>query len=143
MKQADRADRIREMVAAVQAEVTRPGTNQKRGNWTPQGDCCTGSRIAHALGVPSGAYLDGVDEWALRMGLTRAHVIAMLQDAGAGHDPIGPERWPEPPAAVRRRLAGRNLSKLNLSGTDLRGLDLNGSDLRNANLRRARLKKPT
>ncbi len=141
-------ERIREMVEAVRAHVTRSGINQKRGNWNPEGDCCAGSRIAHALGVPSGSYLDGMDEWASRMGLTRAHVIAMLQDAGAGHDPIGPRRWPEPPAAVWRRLAEievppslaeRDLSRLNLAGTDLGGLDLNGSDLKKANLRSARL----
>ena len=144
------AERIREMVELVRPEVTAPGINQGRGSWNDNGDCCAGSRIAHALGVPSGMYLDGIDEWAKRMGLTRAHVIAMLQDAGAGHDPIGPERWPEPPAAIWRRLremenrpqlAGRNLSGLNLAGTDLRELDLSGCGLDAANLRNARLEE--
>ena len=150
MKETNWVDRIREMVAKVQTEVTKPGVNQKRGNWNPQGDCCAGSRIAHALGVPSGAYLDGIDEWAAQMGLTRVHVIAMLQDAGAGHDPIGPDQWPEPPAVVWRRLTaireppnleGRDLSRLNLAGTDLRRLNLSRSDLQSSNLRNAQMEE--
>ena len=144
------AGRIREMVELVRPAVTAHGINQGRGSWNEQGDCCAGSRITHALGVTSGMYLDGIDEWAARMGLTRAHVIAMLQDAGAGHDPIGPERWPEPPAAIWRRLreaesrpqlAGRDLSGLNLAKTDLRELDLSGCSLEAANLRNARLEE--
>ena len=141
-------DLIEEMIELVRAEVTAPGTNQSRGAWNDRGDCCTGSRIAHALGVPSGMYLDGIDEWASRMGMTRVQIIAMLQDAGASQDPIGPGRWPEPPGAVWRRLAevqepptlaGRDLSRLNLAGTGLQGLDLNGCNLEGANLRGARL----
>ena len=140
--------RIEEMIELVRAEVTAPGTNQRRGAWNDRGDCCTGSRIAHALDVPSGMYLDGIDECASRMGMTRVQIIAMLQDAGASQDPIGPGRWPEPPGAVWRRLAevqepptlaGRDLSRLNLAGTGLQGLDLNGCNLEGANLRGARL----
>ena len=140
--------RIEEMVELVRAEVTAPGTNQTRGAWNERGDCCTGSRIAHALGVPSGMYLDGIDEWASQMGMTRVQIIAMLQDAGASQNPIGPGRWPEPPGAVWRRLAeiqeppnlaGRDLSRLNLAGTGLQGLDLNGCNLEGTNLRGARL----
>ena len=141
-------NRIEEMVELVRAEVTAPGTNQTRGAWNERGDCCTGSRIAHALGVPSGMYLDGIDEWASQMGMTRVQIIAMLQDAGASQNPIGPGRWPEPPGAVWRRLAevqeppnlaGRDLSRLNLAGTGLQGLDLNGCNLEGTNLRGARL----
>ena len=140
--------RIEEMVELVRAEVTAPGTNQTRGAWNERGDCCTGSRIAHALGVTSGMYLDGIDEWASRMGMTRVQIIAMLQDAGASQNPIGPGRWPETPGAVWRRLAeiqepptlsGRDLSRLNLAGTGLQGLDLNGCNLEGANLRGAGL----
>ena len=140
--------RIEEMVELVRAEVTAPGTNQTRGAWNERGDCCTGSRIAHVLGVPSGMYLDGIDEWASQMGMTRVQIIAMLQDAGASQNPIGPGRWPEPPGAVWRRLAaiqeppnlaGRDLSRLNLAGTGLQGLDLNGCNLEGTNLRGARL----
>ena len=150
MRTTEQLERIREMVAMVQAEATRPGTNQARGNWNPEGDCCTGSRIAHALGVSSGTYLDGIDEWAARMALTRTHVIAMLQDAGAGHDPMGPERWPRTPSEVWRRLAeisevptlpGRDLRWLNLAGTDMSGLDLHGCNLEKANLRSARMEE--
>lgn len=141
-------NRIAEMVELVQAEVTAPGINQSRGRWNPKGDCCMGSRLAHALGVPSGLYLDGVDEWAAQMGLTRAHVAAMLQDAGAGHNPLGPDRWPECPAAVWRRLArlerpprltGRDLSGINLAGVNLREENLHRTNLSWCNLREADL----
>ena len=52
-------NRIAEMVEIVREEVTAPGINQSRGRWNEKGDCCMGSRIAHALGVPSGLYLEG------------------------------------------------------------------------------------
>ena len=155
---------INEMVELVSAEVTAPGVDQRRGNWREDGGCCIGSRMAHALGVKSGKYLEGIDEWARRMGLTRAHVIVMLQDAGAGHDPIGPTQWPECPSRVWRNLAriesppaltGRNLDATNLAGirlsmiemqgtslkqTCLRGADLSSADLRDANLSGADLR---
>ena len=161
--------RIQEMVELVRAEVTAPGIDQRRGNWREDRECCMGSRLAHVLGVESGYYLEGVDEWARRMGLTRVHVIAMLQDAGAGHDPIGPGRWPDCPNRVWRKLAlveeapglsHRNLDRINLASTrlsmlsmqnssfryaclmdaDLSSTDLRGADLRGANLRRANLR---
>lgn len=142
MNAMEPAYRIREMVEAVREAATRPGVNQRRG------DCCAGARIAQALGLPSGNYLEGIDEWAARMGLTRVQVIALLQDAGAGQNPLGPRPWPETPAAVWRRLdaireppelAGRDLRRLNLAGTGLSRLDLHGADLRQANLKQARL----
>ncbi len=142
-------NQIREMIEMVREEVTAPGINQRRGNWNEQGDCCMGSRIGHALGLKPGFfYMEGVDEWARRMGLNRAQVIAMLQDAGAGHDPLGPDRWPECPEAVWRKLAeiqsppilsGRDLSRLNLAGADLAGMDLQQIRLDRCNLRDARL----
>ena len=98
-------NRIAEMIETVREEVTAPGINQSLGRWRRGGDCCMGSRIAHALGIRSGLYLDGVDEWAARMGTTRAHVAVMLQDAGAGHNPLGGDRWLECPSIIWRRLA--------------------------------------
>ena len=163
-------NRIREMIEIVREEVTAPGINQRRGNWNDQRDCCMGSRIGHALGLPPGSsYLEGIDEWDRMMGINRARVIAMLQDAGAGRNPLGTDHWPERPAAVWWRLeeleeapslAGRDLRRLNLAGSDLKGenlqetlLDacnledalLNNSDLsfsrmRGVNLRNARIR---
>ena len=138
---------IREMIEIVRDEVTAPGINQRIGNWNDRGDCCMGSRIAHALGLrPGASYLEGVDEWAQRMGLNRARVIVMLQDAGAGHNPLGPDTWPECPTAVWRqleemeeapRLSGRDLSRLNLAGSDLRGEDIQNTLLDGCNLEKA------
>ena len=142
-------NQIREMIEMVRVEVTAPGINQRIGNWNEQGDCCMGSRIGHALGLTPGfSYMEGIDEWARRMGLNRAQVIAILQDAGAGHDPLGPERWPACPEAVWRKLAeiqalpilsGRDLSRLNLAGADLTGMDIQEVRLEGCNLRDARL----
>lgn len=144
----DEMNRIAEMVEIVREEVTAPGINQSRGRWNEKGDCCMGSRIAHALGIESGLYLEGVDEWAARMGITRAHVAVMLQDAGAGHDPLGSGRWPECPSIVWRRLAaverapaltGRDLGRLNLAYVNLREENLHRTDLSGCNLREADL----
>ena len=140
--------RIGEMVELVREAVTAPGINQSRGGWNERGDCCMGSRIAHALGMDGASYLEGADEWARRMGLNRAQVTAMLQDAGAGHDPLGPRDWPECPEAVWRNLSrmeeppglrGRDLSRLNLAHTSLRGMDLREANLGGCNLRGALL----
>ena len=139
---------IAEMVELVREDVTAPGINQSVGKWNSGGNCCMGSRIAHALGVPSGLYLEGIDEWATRMGTTRAHITVMLQDAGAGHDPLGPERWPNCPADVWKRLAraermpeltGRDLSRINLAGVNLREENLHRTNLEGSNLRGADL----
>ena len=142
-------DRIGEMVEMVREAVTAPGINQRRGTWNPRGDCCMGSRIAHRLGLePEAPYMEGVDEWARLMGVNRADVIAMLQDAGAGHDPLGPRRWPSCPTQVWKRLAqtpeppslrGRDLTGVNLAGANLQGTDLRGARLDRCSLHRARL----
>ena len=142
-------NRIGQMVELVREAVTAPGINQRRGTWTPRGDCCMGSRIGHQLGLdPAAPYMEGVDEWAQLMGVNRAEVIAMLQDAGAGHDPLGPRRWPSCPEEVWRRLAdspeapslrGRDLTGVNLAGADLRGADLRGARLDRCSLHGARL----
>ena len=129
---------ITKMVELVREEVTAPGINQARGRWNDDGNCCMGSRIAHALGIRSGFYLEGVDEWAARMGTTRAHVAAMLQDAGAGQNPLGADRWPECPSIIWKRLV-RVERMPELSGRDLSGMNLAGVNLREENLHRTRL----
>ncbi len=139
---------VAEAARLVEEAVTAPGIDQSVGSWREDGRCCMGSRIAHALGVETPNYLNGVDEWARLMGATRAQVILMLRDAGAGPDPLGPARWQESPRAVWRRLESlremprlhhRDLSRQNLARTDLRDSDLAGTRLYRANLRGAEL----
>lgn len=125
-------------IRKVHRAVTAPGIDQSQGQWQEDGRCCAGSRMAHALGVPSGNFLDGADAWASEMGGNRAHVILMLRRAGAGRDPLGPDEWPVSPRAVWANLSGEEELPL-LAGADLRGADLRGADLRNADFTGANL----
>ena len=132
MKQVPAA--IRKVYRAVSA----PGITQSQGQWQEDGRCCVGSRLAHALGVASGNFLDGADAWAREMGGNRAHVILMLKRAGAGLDPLGPGDWPTSPREVWANLSGEAelplLAYANLGGADLRGADLRNADFTGANL---------
>ena len=90
------------------------------------------------------------------MGANRAHLVIMLREAGAGHDPFGDTEWPLSPARVWENLARveqlpdlngadfsgvdfkwADLSNADLTGTDLRWTDLAGANLSNADLRGA------
>ena len=104
----------------------------------------------HPYGLP--------DAWGRMMNANRAHLVIMLREAGAGHDPFSDAEWPSTPAQVWENLAkveqlpdleGANLSGVDfkwadlahaklkgadLSGTDLRWADLTATDLTGANL---------
>ena len=137
MKQVPAA--IRKVYPAVRA----PGIVQSNGQWQTDGRCCVGARMAHALGVDTGNFLDGADAWARDMGGNRAHVIVMLKRAGAGPDPLGPKEWPRSPRDVWARLSEveelPTLVAADLRWADLRGADLAGADLTGANLKGADL----
>ena len=125
-------------IRKVYRAVTAPGITQSQGQWQEDGRCCAGSRMAHALGVASGNFLDGADAWAREMGGNRAHVVLMLRQAGAGWDPLGPEEWPKSPREVWAKLSDEEELPL-LAGADLRGTDLRGADLRNGDFTGASL----
>ncbi len=125
-------------IRKVYPAVTAPGITQSQGEWQEDGRCCAGARMAHALGVASGNFLDGVDAWAREMGGNRAHAILMLRRAGAGLDPLGPEEWPISPRDVWANLSSEEELPL-LAGANLRGSDLRGADLRNPDLTEADL----
>ena len=126
-------------IRKVYQAVTAPGITQSVGQWREDGRCCVGARMAHALGVETGVYLDGADAWAREMGGNRAHVILLLRQAGAGRDPLGPEKWPLSPREVWARLSEEEDLPV-LAGADLQWADLRGADLRNADLTGANLK---
>ena len=126
-------------IRKVHRAVTAPGIDQAHGQWREDGRCCAGARMARALGVASGNYLDGADAWAREMGGNRAHVILLLRQAGAGPDPLGPEQWPLSPREVWANLSGEEELPL-LAGADLRGADLRMADLRNADFTGADLR---
>ena len=103
------------------------------------------------------------DAWGRMMNANRAHLVIMLREAGAGHDPFGDAEWSSTPAQVWENLAQMeqlpdlkgadlsgidfkwadlahaNLSGADLSGTDLRWADLTGADLTGADLTGANL----
>ena len=128
---SDLADRVAPVVCA-------DGHDQSRGCWSDDGSCCVGARLAHALDVETGYYIDGADAFAAAFGATRAHLTLMLREAGAPHDPFGQEQWQEPLADIWDRLTEMEtlpaLSDSDLSHLDLSGIDLSHADLRGVSL---------
>ena len=118
-------------IRKVYRTVTAPGLTQSQAQWRADGKCCAGARMAHALGVASGNFLEGADAWAKEMGGNRAHAILMLRHAGAAYDPFGPEDWPLNPLEVWANLSAEE-DLPDLRGANLRGVDLRGADLRDA-----------
>ncbi len=111
----------------------------KKDNWY--------SLMAQLFHTPS--VLDSLpDSWCLMMKANRAHLVIMLREAGAGHDPFGDAEWPSTSTQVWENLAkveqlptldGADLSGLDFKWADLDGADLKGADLTGTNLRWAGL----
>ena len=76
--------------------------------------------------------------WCLMMKANRAHLVIMLREAGAGHDPFGDAEWSSTPAQVWENLA-RVEQLPTLNGADLSGVDFKWADLGWANLSNADL----
>ena len=107
----------------------------KKDNWY--------SLMAQLFHTPS--VLDSLpDAWCLMMKANRAHLVIMLREAGAGHDPFGNAEWSSTPAQVWENLAKveqlPNLNGADLSGLDFKWADLDGADLSNADLTGANLR---
>ena len=88
------------------------------------------------------------EAWDRIMEANHAHLIIMLREAGAGHDPFSNAEWPFTPAHVWENLAqvkelptlnSADLSRVDLRWADLDGADLKGADLTGADLRWADL----
>ena len=115
--------------------------------------CCVGAHLAHlfqAHKFNEFPHQVGADALARQLGGTRAHLILMLRQCGAGHDPFDQDPWPVPAAEVFQQLAtietlpslvGANLFEVDLSNADLRGADLGKAQLAFAFLRKANLEK--
>ena len=145
------------------AEVVCNGPwDQSVGHWDPDKPCCVGARLVGALsaldldstdkfsfeGKGCRHYIKGIDAFAKLIGGNRAHVILMLKEAGAGHNPLSEAPWPSSREEVWARaarietlpdLAGANLTGANLTGAYLADADLSGADLSGADLYRANL----
>ena len=106
----------------------------KKDNWY-----CLMAQLFHMPSV-----LDSLPEdWCLLIKANRAHLVIMLREAGAGHDPFGGSEWPSTPAQVWENLAKveqlPNLEGADLSGLDFKWADLDVADLKGANLSGANL----
>ena len=92
-------------------------------------------RYVHPYALP--------DAWGRMMKANRAHLVIMLREAGAAHDPFSNAEWPFTPAQVWENLAQveqlPNLDGADLSGVDFRWANLTGANLSNADLRWATL----
>ena len=148
------------------AEVVCNGPwDQSVGHWDLDKPCCVGARLVGALSAldldstdklfpeGEGSFFQGVDAFAKLIGGNRAHVILMLREAGAGHNPLSEDSWSSTREEVWARaarietlpdLAGADLYRANLSGAYLSGADLyranlSGADLSGANLSGANL----
>ena len=90
-------------------------------------------RYVHPYALP--------DAWGRMMKANRAHLVIMLREAGAGHDPFGDAEWPSTPTQVWQNLAQveqlPNLDGADLSGVDFRWATLMGANLSHADLRGA------
>ena len=78
------------------------------------------------------------DTWCLTMKANRAHLVIMLREAGAGHDPFGNAEWSSTPVQVWENLA-RVEQLPDLNGADFSGVDFKWADLSDANLSNADL----
>ena len=71
------------------------------------------------------------------MKISRAHLILMLKEAGAGPDPLGPTPWHSAPDQVWNNL------ELMYEAPDLRETNLTNLDLSHARLRNSTSPGPT
>ena len=78
------------------------------------------------------------EAWGRMMGANRGHLVIMLREAGAGHDPFGNAEWPSTPTQVWENLA-RVEQLPDLNGADFSGVDFKWADLSNADLKGADL----
>ena len=78
------------------------------------------------------------EAWGRMMGANRGHLVIMLREAGAGHDPFGDKEWPLSPAQVWENLA--QVEQLpDLNGADFSGVDFKWANLSDADLKGADL----
>ena len=159
-----RMERFTKIVTQYFDDLAPDRIDQGIGTYEAEDPCCVGSHLAHLLQASCPAhvteYLAGADALARRLGGTRAHLILMLRECGASHDPFDNAPWHLPAAEVFQRLAtietlpslvGADLHATNLRGADLVGVNLSGvnlceakclwADLRRADLTEANLRE--
>lgn len=111
--------------------------------------CCIGAHLAGFLDVAEGNssdYQRGADEFARLLDVSRAHVILLLREAGAPHDPFSTQKWETPVAEVwanLKKIEGvpmirhADFSRCDLSEANLAYYDFTGATFHKANLTEA------
>ena len=139
---------IQETIEKVRETASLPNMDPSRECWRDNDQCSLEARLCHALSSGSVHLYDLPDAWGRMMGANRAHLVIMLREAGASHDPFGNTEWPLSPARVWENLArveqlpdlnGADFSGVDFKWADLTGADLTGTDLRWAGLAGANL----
>ena len=126
--------RIQETIEKVRETASLPDVDlapeyPQKENWY--------SLIAQLFHTPS-ALNSLPDVWCLMMKANRAHLVIMLREAGAGHDPFGDSEWPSTPTQVWENLA--KVEQLpDLNGADFSGVDFKWANLSDADLKGADL----
>ncbi len=129
---------IQEAIEKVREAVCLPDLNPFREYWQKDDRYSLIARLFHALSSENVHPYALPDAWGRMMGANRAHLVIMLREAGAGHDPFGDAEWSSTPAQVWENLA-RVEQLPTLNGADLSGVDFKWADLGWANLSNADL----
>ena len=127
------AEKIQEAVEKVRKILAFPDKNPFREYWRKDHRYTLIAQPFHTLSSENDHPYSLPDAWGRMMNANRAHLVIMLREAGAGHDPFGDVEWSSTPAQVWENLA--QMEQLpDLKGADLSGIDFKWADLAHANL---------
>ena len=129
---------VQEAIEKVREAVCFPDTNPFREYWRKDHRYSLITRLFHALYSENVHPYSLPDAWGRMMKANRAHLVIMLREAGAGHDPFGNAEWSSTPAQVWENLARVEQLPI-LDGADLSGVDFKWADLGFAKLPNADL----
>ena len=157
MKMSEAA-KIQEAIEKVREMMCSPDKNPFREYWRKDNRYSLIAQLFHALSSENVHPYSLPDAWGRMMKANRAHLVIMLREAGAGHDPFGNAEWSSTPTQVWENLAqvqqlptrdGADFSGLDfkwadlgltkLSNVDLTGADLRWTSLMDVNLKGANL----
>ena len=142
-------NQIKKTVKKIIPAILAGERDQSVGTAHSERPCCVGAKLAVAMMLEDlggdGDYLRKANAFAEAMGGNRAHLILMLQEAGAGHNPLSSEAWPNSREKVFAKLAEMeelpSLREANLQRTDLQEAYLQGANLQEAYLQGANLQE--
>ena len=137
MKMSEAA-KIQEAIEKVREMMCSPDKNPFREYWRKDNRYSLIAQLFHALSSENVHPYSLPDAWGRMMKANRAHLVIMLREAGAGHDPFRNAEWSSTPAQVWENLAQveqlPNLNGANLSGVDFKWADLAFAELPNTDL---------